>query len=561
MTSIASDLRAVATLHRNPLLVRGIRARMRLKHILSWGAVTVSITAFIWFLIYLTGTERQYLDHVEAAKLVIPPIIVIQGIILFVLGTGAVASGLADERADRSLDYQRMSPMPPTAKILGYLFGLPAREYFLFALTLPFLYAAVHISGLPLIKLAHFYVVFFSSVWLYHMTGFVAGMASSKPRRAAMTSLGLVATLYLVLPQLKYVGLNFFQYLTVRPTFVRLITEELNKINPGLEVAARRSIPGFGIETQVYFFDWIIHPTVYALLLQGGLLAALFVVAYRKWRDEEAHSFSKPFAVALHAVACVLVVGSLWPILSRIELVDSFMEQIQGSQRPVPRAFAFEILSMVGLVICGLASLLLTHLVTPSRDTMVKGLRRARKVGRSGLGLASDAASSLPAALIMILLSFGTIAALIHVAMRTGGYFDRLPGIIPLIAPFLLFAAIGLFLHGVRERLSTRAFAVVIFLLWALPFFAMVILMSAEEAFALGWYIGLPCPPVAFFASVVHFMQESTPAAGGPSDFAPNELAPYARGVTYAALMFYGSLALAAQSSLFIRNRQIRATA
>jgi hypothetical protein len=243
MTSIASDLRAVATLHRNPLLVRGIRARMRLKHILSWGAVTVSITAFIWFLIYLTGTERQYLDHVEAAKLVIPPIIVIQGIILFVLGTGAVASGLADERADRSLDYQRMSPMPPTAKILGYLFGLPAREYFLFALTLPFLYAAVHISGLPLIKLAHFYLVFFSSVWLYHMTGFVAGMASSKPRRAAMTSLGLVATLYLVLPQLKYVGLNFFQYLTVRPTFVRLITEELNKINPGLEVAARRSIP------------------------------------------------------------------------------------------------------------------------------------------------------------------------------------------------------------------------------------------------------------------------------------------------------------------------------
>lgn len=561
MTSIASDLRAVVTLYRNPLLVRGIRARMRLKHVLSWGAVTVSITAFIWFLIYLTGTEREYMDHVEAAKLVIPPIIVIQGVILFVLGTGAVASGLADERADRSLDYQRMSPMPPTAKILGYLFGLPAREYFLFALTLPFLYAAVHISGLPLIKLAHFYLVFFSSVWLYHMTGFVAGMASSKPRRAAMTSLGLVATLYLVLPQLKYVGLNFFQYLTVRPTFVRLITEELNQISPGLEVAARQSIPGFGIETQVYFFDWIIHPTVYALLLQGGLLAALFVVAYRKWRDEEAHAFSKPFAVALHAVACVLVVGSIWPILSRFELVDSFTRQIQGSERDVPRTLAFEILILVGLIICGLVSLLLTHLVTPSRDTMIKGLRRARKAGRKGLGFVSDASSSLPAALAMITLSFGAIAALIHVTMRTGGYFEALPDPIPLIAPFLLFGAIALFLHGVRERLSTRVFAVVIFLLWALPFFGMVILFSAEEAFALGWYIGLPCPPVSLFASVVTFMQEATVAEGNSIGFAPEEMAPYARGVTYASLMFYGSLALAAQASLFIRNRQIGATA
>ena len=60
-------------------------------------------------------------------------------IILMGLGTGQVASGLARERLEQLVDYQRMTPMTPTAKILGYLFGLPIREYFLFALTLPFL--------------------------------------------------------------------------------------------------------------------------------------------------------------------------------------------------------------------------------------------------------------------------------------------------------------------------------------------------------------------------------------------------------------------------------------
>ena len=66
------------------------------------------------------------------------PIFFVQGVILMFMGTGAVASGIANERDSGVLDYQRITPMGPMRKIVGYLFGLPVREYFLFALTLPF---------------------------------------------------------------------------------------------------------------------------------------------------------------------------------------------------------------------------------------------------------------------------------------------------------------------------------------------------------------------------------------------------------------------------------------
>ena len=171
MRSLAPNLNIFS----NPICVRCARARLRWKHILSWGLILLTVTAFICIGVYETQTEREFATPEDAAKSLLLPLIVIQAIVMMFLGTGAVAAGLSREREHRLLDYARMTPMSPTAKILGYLFGLPVREYFLFALTLPFVLFAMLRSGYSWWNLLEFYSVFFTSVWLYHMTGMAGG--------------------------------------------------------------------------------------------------------------------------------------------------------------------------------------------------------------------------------------------------------------------------------------------------------------------------------------------------------------------------------------------------
>ena len=74
----------------------------------------------------------------DAARTGIIPLLVFQGIILFILGTAQVAGGMTAERDEGVIDYQRLIPMSPLSKVLGYLFGLPVREYVMFLATLPF---------------------------------------------------------------------------------------------------------------------------------------------------------------------------------------------------------------------------------------------------------------------------------------------------------------------------------------------------------------------------------------------------------------------------------------
>jgi len=118
----------------NPLVIKGYRERLRMKHALSWGVVVVVVAGFIYAISYLMGTHQGQLRTKEASKFALAALLVLQAIILMLIGTGSVATGIVQERTNGVLDYQRMTPMKPTSKIIGYLFGLPAREYFLAAL-------------------------------------------------------------------------------------------------------------------------------------------------------------------------------------------------------------------------------------------------------------------------------------------------------------------------------------------------------------------------------------------------------------------------------------------
>ncbi len=533
---------------RNPIWGKSVHSRLRSKHIMSWGVIAFTITAFISVVTYLPAVERGMKPE-DAAKMMIIPIIIIQGVVMMLLGTGAVASQLSIEREKGLLDYQRMTPMSPSAKIIGYLFGLPVREYFLFALTLPFLGFAIAVGGISPMKMAHFYLVFFSSIWLYHMTGLVAGMASSKPRQAAMMTQGLVVLLYLILPILSRFGLTFFDYLTVRPTFFAMVAGELESASPGIRAAAEQQVTGLKQTGDIPFFNFELHSTIFTLMVQFFLLTFMYRVVQRKWKDEFSHPFSKLNALAFYSGVLFLVVGSLWPVLGERELSNQLMYQFGGEQGMPPALFFFFVL-LVLLLVCGTGCLLMISMITPNRFTQMRELRRAKKLGFSHVPFNTDGATSMPVALGITALTIVAYMILLRHADQTGWYLEKMSGLWNQIAPVLYLVCTALFIQAVRERYSGRAFIVSTFLLWMLPAFTMIILFAAFNAWAAGSYVGVVCPPVGFWLSLANFLESSEQLENSVPQFTPDGVSPHLPAITGFGVGVYAVLAIMFQVRL-----------
>lgn len=535
----------------NAICIQHARARLRLLPTLSWGLITLTCVAFIYVLIYYVLIRRGDFNPVEAAKTALVPLIIVQGVLLMGMGTSAVATGIARERDRELLDYHRMSPMSPAAKIVGYLFGLPSREYFLFALTLPFVAYAVLRGGVPLLKVAHFYVVFFSSVWLYHMTGLMAGMVSRKPWHSSFVSLGSVVVLYLVLPLFARVGLSFFDFLTVRPTFYGMVAEELQAGDHGDWVAERmllaqqyESVPFYGLS---------LNPTAFSLVVQIFALTAMYHVVRRKWVDNAWHPFSKRFSVFFVFGVVTLLVGSIWPLLFDTQVHDDLVARMQGAQDTVVLSL------LIGLffVVSGLAVLMTISLTTPTAQTARKGLRRARKRGLSRVPLSWDAATTLPTTLAMLLIAVAAYG-LVLLAIRSGEVYEIKPGMERwLVALGVLGVLVVVAFQGMHERFGQRPVILGLFVLWVMPVMVGIVMLAAFDAWRPAMYVGALCPAVAggmslallLDASAGHITNGSYIIKGTPAE-------DHARMVVALTIVLYAGLAVIAQGLRFRAARR-----
>jgi len=488
----------------NPLWTRGLRSRVRLPHLLSWGLVVFTVATFVAMTAFMTMTQRGIASTEEAAKAVLPGLIIIQGIILMMMGTSAVAGGIARERDEGLLDYVRMTPMSPTARIIGYLFGLPMREYVLFAITLPLVIAAVVVSGFSLVTLGHFYLVFFVSVWVYHMTAMVAGMVAPNPRTATMVAVGVVVVLYLVLPGLSQIGLTFFEYLTVRPTFFGLVSQELPEAARSPGALAR--IDRF---QEVPIFGTTIHPTLYTLLVQLFALATMFAIVHRRWRRETSHLLSKAGAMVVFVGITGFLLASVWAIIVQDDAYASVFARyptIAGSGRSL---LSLAILLLISTSLIGIAYALLITIITPDRTTIQEGWRRARKLGRESLDFNSDAATGLPAASVMIATLLSAGAVILWLAAQSGEYFAQAPSALSMVLVVSTMLGIALFVQGLRERCGLRVYGVVLFIVWLVPFFAAIIMFAAFDAYLAGSYVALPFPPTSFAVTLSHLLEST----------------------------------------------------
>ncbi len=542
-----------------PICIQHARARMRLLPTLSWGLITLTCVAFIYVLVYYILIRRGEVNPVEAAKAALVPLIIVQGVLLMGMGTSAVATGIARERDRELLDYHRMTPMSPAAKIVGYLFGLPSREYFLFALTLPFVAYAVLRGGVPLFKVLHFYVAFFSSVWLYHMTGLMAGMVSRKPWQSSFVSLGSVGVLYLVLPLFARVGLSFFDFLTVRPTFYGMVAEELQLVGQGgriprnmLLIQQYESVPFFGLS---------LNPTLYSLVVQAFVLTTMYHVVRRKWVDAAWHPMSKRFSVAFVFGVVTLLVGTLWPLLFDHRVHDDLVRRMQGTQDTV-------ILSLlIGLyfVVAGLAVMMTISFKTPNRQTARKGLRRARKRGMLGMSgqprvpLSWDAATTLPTMTGMLLIAVAGYG-LVLAAVQSGQVYEIKPGMGRwLVALGVLGVLVVVSFQGMHERFGQRLVILGLFVVWVMPVMAGIVMLAAFDAWRPAMYVGALCPAVAGGLSLALLLDAS---AGSVSDgsmmLRGSPAEDHARLVVALTIVTYACFAVIAQGLRYRAARQRR---
>lgn len=534
-----------------PLIVKGVRTRLRPLQAVTWAIITVVAATFLYSFVYWNTTQHSNTSPEAAARATIVPLMVMQGVILMGLGTGAVAGGMAKERTYRLLDYQRLTPMRPSAKIIGMLLGLPIREYFMFVVTLPFVAFAAYRGGLAFGILLQFYIVFLSSVLVYHMTGLAAGMAVAKPWRAGAFSQGMVVMLYLILPQFSQYGFTFFEYLTVRPMFLGIVQQHLMPRELSLETV-RQALQTYRWES-VAFFSMKIHPTLFSLLVQGFAMLCMYTVVSRKWRGETRLPFSKPFAICFFIFTQVFLVGSVIPVLHNDLLFEGLSKGVARSTEMLTNERQTGVLTLllVTLFIAGVVSLGAVHMTTSTWHQSVHGLRRHHKRGNVGkLSWFDDAASSLPLAIALGLIACISFLAVYRAAMHAerismGADYGNV------LVALLFFLAVLIAAQQVREQGGERVFVMGIFAAWVVPLLAMVVVLSAFNRPVLAAYISLPFPAAGLYISSVMMVDDPLATSANP-DMVPHSVASHLNTMFVISLLGY----TAAMLALLLRGRR-----
>lgn len=469
---------SLANLWANPVFQRYRRSRLRLRKSVFWYLLVLVVTTFQSLLTYILETNRGQ-PPVEAARDLWIGLIVIQGLILMIKGTGAVSAGLIQDKLDETLDYQRLTPMSPLRSLVGYLFGLPVQEYAMFALTLPYLAFIVIAGEIPLATVGSVYLAFFTCVVLYHTMGIAAGMVMQRWIWGYLLSIFLVVFVNVILPGLiSQVGLKFLQYLSVWPVIGQKVLPLVVPAN--LSPQATAGNPFLSPADSVPFYNWTLTPFVFTLALQSALIVTFATMALRRWTSATRHPLSKPYALAFLAGFIVLLIGNIWPAITGQYLPFPIFGVRSLEQLEQPIAIA---LPLMYCLVIWLLGLMLYGTVLPSHDAYVRGIRRAMKRGRrAAQPWEDDAAGGAFVALYVVtaLAGFGVLhyeisaAGFLDFLIEAGFGFWRLPLVLALVLPYTALLVL------VLERKPTN---LAILLVWFVPILAATVLSAATESF------------------------------------------------------------------------------
>ena len=479
----------------NPIIWKNFKSRLRVQALFHLMLVLI-VSAFMTLTIF-SGVDRIEADPVQAARAGILPLGIFQWLILTLSGTGRISSGIIHERVTGTIAYTRLTPMSPMAKLLGYLFGLPVREYIAFAITMPFMVFLLIRGQIPLSVIVPVYLVFFSSTLLYHLIGTVFGLVLKEWRMSVLLTIGIVILINLVLPFFSYLGFPFLQYLTIRPVVVEKVFPYLAEGSAWLG-----NIPDVIVNTRVDFFNWKISTTFFSLLLQGSLIFTLGLMVYRKWENSFNHALSKIYAVFFFIGLQIFCIGTLWPNLTFNP--DSTLGQLRVPQGAPVEEFAV-LIPMIYSFFSLCCVFWLLYVITPTRDEYRSGLLRAKKNGLLHIGKLTrfdDQAGSLIPAIALAVCTAGFLLVVQTTMMNLGPLSDIPLTSIDYFKLPLAAVVIILYYYVSLEYLEFNKFAVLFLCLWIVPLLVSIFLAVAFEFEESVVYIASISPIALTFISV-----------------------------------------------------------
>ncbi len=473
----------------NPLIIKGIRENLRTKHLIAAGLFSLIVCSTFYMTAFLQGSEGKYSvnpetkewvkeqsSSVNGARNAFTFLLALQGFYLMFLGTGRVASITAEERESGLLDYQRMTPMNPFSKIVGYIFGIPAREYYMFLFTLPFLAHSILVGKLPLGNILHLYAVFFCSVILYHLTAHPVGLVVPKPRAASWVSRIVVLGLYVVLPGLGQAGISFLSFLTILPTY-------FGKIIPILREEGEQKKSHFGAQfsefwQDVPFFDFAISPTSFTFLMQGLLILTLLVSGYRKWGNQALPALSKPSALFIYFIFQFLLLGCLWTFFDKGEASGLIGQELSANKFSGKQEKIMGLILVISIFfsLSLLFILCLINICCPNRHLYLKGIQRIAKFNLSRIPRIADESSGLGLILILATLTLSTYFLLINLALDSEAWELSSSFLSTCLIPTATLLLAVIYLQASREQWFNLGFWGFVGLLWITPLLASLVL-------------------------------------------------------------------------------------
>jgi hypothetical protein len=409
-------------LWRNPILRRYFRTRLRPRALGATLLMVLLIAGFIFAMARTGGiTQMEFHQRMaeEAAaagrpapqgfilsmesveRICLIPLLIFQGFILFIAGTGQVAGGMTAEAEEGTMDYMRLSPMTPLAKVLGYLIGLPIREWLAFAVTLPFTAWGLWRGAVPAANWVPVYAVVLVAAVLYHLTGLTAGTVMRNRRWAFLIAMGSVFLLYTVIPQLAKLGLVYFEYLTIMP----VVTENMSGFMPVTAGALFGAAQQMQANTR--FFGLGFPESVFTIFSQFVLCLTFCVMLWRRWRKAESHLLGKAWATGLGIWIQIVLLGCSLPLISpgllfiSRRLAMSFRGMMGDMTNWQPQlSEAITMIAVYGTVTL-LSVIILSVLIAPARERQAVGTRRASRVSSGRIPLFSDESSALVFVLVI----------------------------------------------------------------------------------------------------------------------------------------------------------------
>lgn len=479
----------------NPVFLRFRRSQLRFKASIAWLLLTLIITSFVISVGYVVQTnfgDRNGIDMAETtARGLWIPLLIIQGLIMLLKGTAKTASGLIQDKLDQTLDYQRLTPVPPLRNLIGYLFGLPLLEYVMFALTLPHLAFIVIKGNIPLVDVVQVYLAFLVCTLFYHSTAIAIGMVMKRWILGYLFSIFSVAFLNLILAPLgSQLGLKFLQYLSVFPAIGQIVIPlQQNQFSP-----PAGGNPFISFADAVPFFDWTLSPFLFTLLLQFSLIATFATMAVRRWQKADKHSLSKAYALGMLAVLIVLIIGNIWPIITRQYLPYQIMGMISLDQLADTIAVALPLIYSFAVWL--LCVFLFTNTI-PSHDDYLRGVRRARKLNRRAARPWDDDSAQLGFMSLFVVLALIGYWIIDH-EIGAAGYKDFLFASdysalrVPLVLGLAL-ACTALLIQACGDRGAVLVFLLV----WLVPVLIAIVSGAAMEEFTAFQSIVASLSPIA----------------------------------------------------------------